>query len=49
MIALARFFLFFLGCAEILHAQSLERVRIAYSAGGLISFPLIIAKEKRIF
>ncbi|MGH7769592.1 MAG: ABC transporter substrate-binding protein [Candidatus Binatia bacterium] len=31
------------------HAQSLERVRIAYSAGGLISFPLIITKEKRIF
>jgi hypothetical protein len=31
------------------HAQSLERVRIAYSSGGLISFPLIITKEKKIF
>ena len=41
--------LFFLGCAEVLNAQALERVRIAYSPGGLISLPLVIAKEKRIF
>jgi ABC-type nitrate/sulfonate/bicarbonate transport system substrate-binding protein len=49
MPAIALFCLFFLGSAEVLHAQSLERVRIAYSPGGLISFPLIITKEKKIF
>jgi hypothetical protein len=49
MPAIALFCLFFLGSAEVLNAQSLERVRIAYSSGGLISFPLIITKEKKIF
>jgi ABC-type nitrate/sulfonate/bicarbonate transport system substrate-binding protein len=49
MPAIALFCLFFLGSAAVLHAQSLERVRIAYSPGGLISFPLIITKEKNIF
>ncbi|HEY2989911.1 MAG TPA: ABC transporter substrate-binding protein [Candidatus Binatia bacterium] len=49
MIAIALFFFFFMGSAEFLHAQSFERVRIAYSPGGMISLPLIIAKEKRVF
>lgn len=49
MIAVALLFFLILGSAEVLHAQALERVRIAYSPGGLISFPLIITKEKRIF
>jgi NitT/TauT family transport system substrate-binding protein len=29
--------------------RDFERVRIGYSAGGLIPFPLIVAKEKRFF
>jgi ABC-type nitrate/sulfonate/bicarbonate transport system substrate-binding protein len=49
MILFALLLFFFLGCAELLQAGSLERVRIAYSPGGLISFPLIVAKEKRFF
>jgi NitT/TauT family transport system substrate-binding protein len=31
------------------NAQTLERVRLAYSPGGLISFPLVVTKEKNIF
>jgi NitT/TauT family transport system substrate-binding protein len=31
------------------HAQTVERVRLAYSPGGLISFPLVVTKEKNIF
>ncbi len=49
MVAIALVYLFLLGSADLLHAQPLERVRIAYSPGGLISFPLILTKEKRIF
>ena len=30
-------------------AESLEKVRIGYSVGGLIPFPLIVAKENRFF
>jgi len=30
-------------------AQTVERVRLAYSPGGLISFPLVVTKEKNIF
>ena len=29
--------------------RDLERVRIGYSVGGLIPFPLIVAKENRFF
>ena len=32
-----------------LDAATLERVRIGYSVGGLIPFPLIVAKENRFF
>jgi ABC-type nitrate/sulfonate/bicarbonate transport system substrate-binding protein len=49
MIALA-LICFLLGLsAETLHAQALERVRLAYSPGGLISFPLTVTKEKNLF
>ena len=49
MAALALLCFFSLASARMIDAQSLERVRIAYSPGGLISFPLIITKEKKIF
>ncbi len=39
----------FLWRADLLYSQPLERVRVAYSPGGLISLPLIITKEKGIF
>ncbi len=38
-----------LGQFRTLYAQGLERVRVGYSVGGMIPFPLIVAKEKRIF
>lgn len=37
------------GQVAMLHGQGLERVRVGYSVGGIIPFPLIVAKEKRIF
>src|ERR1044072_9600714 len=30
-------------------SKELERVRIGYSVGGLIPFPIIVAKENRLF
>lgn len=38
-------------CAAVAEAatRDLERVRIGYSVGGLIPFPLIVAKENRFF
>lgn len=35
--------------ASIAHAGNLERVRVGYSVGGMIPFPLVVAREKRIF
>ena len=40
---------FLLWRAEFLPGQTLERVRVAYSAGGLIPLPLIITRGKGIF
>jgi ABC-type nitrate/sulfonate/bicarbonate transport system substrate-binding protein len=40
--------IFFL-LAATANAQPVERVRLAYSPGGLISFPLVVTKEKNIF
>ena len=41
--------IFLAASAGDLRAQPLERVRLAYSPGGLISFPLTVTKEKSIF
>ncbi len=49
MTAIVLSVLLLLGSTGTIYAQSPERVRIAYSAGGLISLPLIIAREKHIF
>ena len=37
------------GRATFAAGSELEKVRIGYSAGGLIPFPLIVAKENRLF
>ena len=37
------------GIAPLADAATLERVRIGYSVGGLIPFPLIVAKENHFF
>jgi ABC-type nitrate/sulfonate/bicarbonate transport system substrate-binding protein len=37
------------GRATFAASSELEKVRIGYSAGGLIPFPLIVAKENRLF
>jgi ABC-type nitrate/sulfonate/bicarbonate transport system substrate-binding protein len=47
--ALALCWLFLLGYTSVVRAQGWEHARIAYSPGGLISFPLIITKEKALF
>jgi ABC-type nitrate/sulfonate/bicarbonate transport system substrate-binding protein len=41
--------LFFLAGAGGVSSQGWETARVAYSPGGLISFPLIITKEKSLF
>jgi len=38
-----------LGWTSIAHPANLERVRVGYSVGGMIPFPIVVAKEKRIF
>lgn len=38
-----------LGQVAKLHSQGLERVKVGYSVGGIIPFPLIVAKDKKIF
>lgn len=35
--------------ARIVHAATLEKVRVGYSIGGLIPFPAIVAKENKLF
>lgn len=37
------------GRASIARPANLERVRVGYSVGGMIPFPLVVAKERRIF
>jgi len=37
------------GRGSIGDTRDLERVRVGYSVGGMIPFPLVVAKEKRIF
>jgi NitT/TauT family transport system substrate-binding protein len=35
--------------ARIVHAATLEKVRVGYSIGGLIPFPALVAKENKLF
>lgn len=47
--ALAVGMLLSLGGGAVAASKELEKVRIGYSVGGLIPFPLIVAKENRFF
>jgi len=38
-----------LGSASTAHTATLERVRVGYSVGGLIPFPVVVARENKIF
>jgi NitT/TauT family transport system substrate-binding protein len=38
-----------LGQASIVHTATLEKVRVGYSVGGLIPFPVVVARESKIF
>jgi ABC-type nitrate/sulfonate/bicarbonate transport system substrate-binding protein len=38
-----------LGSASIVSSATLERVRVGYSVGGLIPFPVVVAKENKLF
>jgi NitT/TauT family transport system substrate-binding protein len=40
---------FALACAQALAAAPLERVRVGYSVGGLIPFPVVVARENKLF
>jgi NitT/TauT family transport system substrate-binding protein len=38
-----------LGSASVAYTATLERVRVGYSVGGLIPFPVVVARENRLF